>query len=369
MATADRPEEVPPSAKLDKKRALWRDGDEKSARERVWSHPSGMLLLDAPRKGGKLHGDVTWSLVIEETKQFADRVAMRKSLGLPEGPTNTVIATFVDGVLTKARFSVAQEDKLTVELSGGVVDGTLDWVVGPSDGPIFVHGATSIDKKIFKVPKPWPHRVRATFAKGKLKSVAFFKKDGAPLAAGPDAIADWGADASPATLLGYIERGDFAKDAKRFFPTAEPVSVEGLPKKSTKLAKLPAAHQASAKALDALARKGKLPYLGVAFDFSSYGFDCAEQDLYGAKGDELFGIASDGSGDMLLLDVTTGEVIPYAHEEGSLDRKTAFESLDACAFAMLRVEAAAKGLIPKAALTKTLKTLGLRAALDALGRV
>ena len=54
------------------------------------------------------------------------------------------------------------------------------------------------------------------------------------------------------------------------------------------------------------------------------------------------------------------EVTWQRHEESKLDKKP-FESLDAFAFAVLRAEAASRGLIPKPALKKALKELGIAA--------
>ncbi|NRD67474.1 SMI1/KNR4 family protein [Corallococcus exiguus] len=353
MTTAPRPKSVPPEATFDASTKLWRCGGPNDARERLWIHPSGLLLLDATRKDGKLDGEIKWSLGIHEMSEHAPRLAMQEALGLPNGPNNTMIATFADGALVEVRFRPGFDfpDELRIELSDGVIDGALEWVVGPVDGALFEYAGTKLLHKIFKVPKPWPHRLTAVFAKGKLKSTTFFAKDGTPLDVSKPALTEWGESTEVSTLAGYIERGDFAADAARFFPKAPRVSKPG----SKKVRAVPAG-----RALDEVVTGGGVPSMTLAFDFDSYGFDCKKEDLAGANDDKYVGIASDGSGEMFLLDVTTGAVVRYAHEEGSVS--PAFDSLDQLAFALLRVEAAAKKLIPKAKVSALFKRLDLKVA-------
>ncbi|RKH14791.1 SMI1/KNR4 family protein [Corallococcus sp. CA053C] len=353
MTTELRPKGVPPEATFDADANLWRDGGPSDARERLWIHPSGLLLLDAPRKNGKLDGEVKWSLAIHQMSEHAPRVALQAALGLPKGPNQTMLATFADGALVEVRFRAGFDfpDTLRVPLRDGAVDGTVEWVVGPVDGALFEYAGTTLQAKVFKVPKPWPHRLTAVFVKGKLKSVAYFAKDGTPLDIPSTTIAEWGEDVEASALSGYIERGDFAADAARFFPKAGRVAKPG----SEKVRAAPAG-----RALDDAVTGGGVPVMTIAFDFETYGFDCKKNDLYGANDDKYVGIASDGSGEMFLLDTTTGEVVRYAHEEGTV--APAFTSLDLLAFSLLRVEAAAKKLIPKAKLSALFKRLGLKTA-------
>ncbi|PTL85001.1 SMI1/KNR4 family protein [Vitiosangium sp. GDMCC 1.1324] len=353
MTSDQRPKGVPPEATFDADANLWRDGGPNDARERLWIHPSGLLLLDATRKDGKLDGEIKWSLGIHQMSEHAPREAMQAALGLPKGPTSTMIATFADGALVEVRFRVGFDfpDTLRVELRDGVLDGVVEWVIGPANGALFEHASTTLLPKVFKVPKPWPHRLTAVFVKGKLKSTTFFAKDGTPLDASPTKVTEWGETVEANTLTGYIERGDFAADAARFFPKERRVSKPS----SEKVRLVPAG-----RALDDAVTGGGVPSMTVAFDFDSYGFDCKKEELYGANDDKYVGIASDGSGEMFLLDVTTGEVVRYAHEEGSV--APAFTSLDELAFSLLRVEAAAKKLIPKAKLSALFKKLGLTTA-------
>jgi hypothetical protein len=353
MTTALRPKDVPPEATFDANANLWRDGGPNDSRERLWIHPSGRLLLDATRKDGKLDGELKWSLAIHQMSEHAPRVAMQAALGLPKGPTTTMLATFADGALVEVRFRPGFDfpDTLRLELRDGVLDGTVEWVVGPVDGALFEHAGTTLLPKVFKLPKPWPHRLTAVFVKGKLKSTTYFDKDGTPLDVSKPLLTEWGEAAEASTLAGYIERGDFAADAARFFPKAPRVSKPG----SEKVRAVPAG-----RALDAVVTGGGVPSMTIAFDFDSYGFDCKKEELHGAADDRYVGIASDGSGEMFLLDVTTGEVVRYAHEEGSVT--PAFASLDHLAFSLLRVEAAAQKLIAKAKLSALFKRLDLTTA-------
>jgi hypothetical protein len=356
MTTAPRPHDVPPEATFDADTNLWRDGGPNDSRERLWIHPSGGLLLDATRQDGKLDGELKWSLAIHQMSEYAPRAAMQSALGLPKGPNATMLATFADGALVEVRFRPGFDfpDTLRVELRDGVIDGAFEWVVGPVEGALFEYAGTRLLPKVFKLPKPWPHRLTAVFAKGKLKSTTYFDKDGTPLDVSKTALTEWGVTAEAGTLAGYVERGDFAADAVRFFPKAPRVSKPG----SEKVRAVPAG-----RALDEVVKGGGVPSMTLAFDFSSYGFDCKKEELYGATDDKYVGIASDGSGEMFLLDVTTGEVVRYAHEEGSV--APAFTSLDQLAFSLLRIEAAAKKMIPKAKLSALFKRLGLTTA-DAL---
>ncbi|GEN10690.1 hypothetical protein SAMN05443572_112260 [Myxococcus fulvus] len=354
MTTATRPKDVSANATFDADARLWREGEPGADRERLWIHPSGLLLLDARRKNGKLDGEVKWSLGIHEMSEHAPRVAMQKALGLPSGPHATMLATFEEGVLVEARFRPGFdfEDTLRVPLRDGVIDGEVEWVVGPVDGALFELGDLKLLHKVFKVPKPWPHRLKAVFAKGKLKSTEFFDKKGNVLdVSKPVVLTEWGEATEAGALDGYVERGDFAADAARFFPKAARVSNPGSKK---------VRGAGPGRVLDDVVKGGGVPVMTVAFDFSSYGFDAKKEELYGAAEDRYVGIASDGSGEMFLLDTDTGKVVRYAHEEGTVS--PAFDSLDELTFALLRIEAAAKKLIPKPKLAALFKKLGLKTA-------
>ena len=342
---AARPETVPETATFDEASALWRDGGPADPRERLWSHPSGMLLLDAARKDGKFHGEVRWSLVVDAPEQFAARVALAQALGLPEGQKSTFVARYTDGLLDEIGFraGLTFPDDLRLTFADGAL-ATAEWRVSPVSGPLFSWGKILLDAKVFKVPKPWPHRVTATFSKGKLKTCELWAKDGTAILPAPGPLKDWGADADETALVGYRERGEFAKDLGLFFPQAKPVVVA---------APAPAVDPV----LDALLAAHKLPYLGTACNFESYGFDPVAEGLYGAEDPSYIGVASDGFGDLYFLNRKTGEVALYTADEGAL--AVVFPNLDACLFTLLRLEAVAQKRIPKAAAKGLFQRLGL----------
>src|SRR6185503_12068067 len=82
------------------------------------------------------------------------------------------------------------------------------------------------------------------------------------------------------------------------------------------LPNLPQAARAAAEALDALVRAKKFPALPQTCDLSSYGFDTVTNKLEGASDPRYVGLASDGSGNMHLLDTKTGRVLGWEHEAG-----------------------------------------------------
>ncbi|MFY0534089.1 hypothetical protein [Nannocystis pusilla] len=255
----ERPEGVPAAAKYDKTAGYWYDGNAKSPVQRLWT-TGGNLMLEAPRRNGKLHGELKWSPAIDNQKQYASRVAIAKELGLAGGPTDTQIATYKDGTLVSVRFRPGLGDWYHDELVATLEDGKLaklEWTIaGIGDGDLFSLGSTVIRDDDFKLPKPWPHKLVATFVNGKLASHAFFNEKGKPVA-GDRPLAEWGANTKPAKLRGYVERGDFVADAKKFFPKMEKLAAK-LPKKLDKLAQLPAA-----KAIEAALRKKQLPEMGI----------------------------------------------------------------------------------------------------------
>ncbi len=340
-----RPENVPETATFDEATALWRDGSPAEARERLWSHPSGTLLLDAARKDGKFHGEVRWNLVVDAPEQFAGRVALARTLGLPEGSKSTFVARYTDGILDEIGFRVGLTfpDDLRLTFADGQL-ATAEWRVSPVSGPLFSLGSILLDAKVFKVPKPWPHRVTATFSKGKLKTCELWAKDGTPILPAPGPLKNWGADAEETAIVGYRERGEFAKDLALFFPQAKPVVVTAPAKPVDPI-------------LDALLDANKLPYLGTACNFESYRFDPVAEGLYGVEDPKYVGIASDGFGDLYFLNRETGEIALYSVDEGTLS--VVFPNLDACLFTLLRLEAVAQKRIPKAAAKALFQRLGL----------
>lgn len=352
----ERPDGVPATAKYDKKAGYWHEGNAKSPVQRMWAS-GGALMLEARRRNGKLHGELTWSPAIDNQKQYASRVAIAKELGLARGPTIDQIATYQDGTLVSVRFRSTLEDWGRDELVATLANGKLtklEWLVDAiGDADLFSLGTTVIRDDDFKLPKPWPHKLVATFVHGKLASHAFFNEKGKPVAADKP-LKEWGASTKPARLKEYVKSGAFVADAKKFFPKREKLAAK-LPKKLDALASNPAA-----KALETALRKQQLPALGIVLDFADFGIDCKQYKLDGLADPAYVIIGCDGSGDMYVLDTRTGKVHIYRHEESKLDKK-AFDSLDTFAFAALRAEAAMRGMILKPALTKTFKALGIDA--------
>lgn len=97
----------------------------------------------------------------------------------------------------------------------------------------------------------------------------------------------------------------------------------------------------------------------------TYGFDCVRNEMAGTTDERYVGLSADGSGNMHLLDTTTGRVLGYEHEEGRFDPRRGFDDLDA--FAMTRVEAAAAKRIPAKKLADLFKALGLPGGTAELG--
>ncbi len=86
-------------------------------------------------------------------------------------------------MLVEVRFHAGFDfpDTLRLSLRDGVIDGAVEWVIGPANGALFEHAGTTLLPKVFKIPKSWPHRLTAVFVKGKLTSTTFFAKDGTPI--------------------------------------------------------------------------------------------------------------------------------------------------------------------------------------------
>ena len=275
-----------------------------------------------------------------------------------EGPplTAKIDTTYEGGQLRRARF-LEKDGTVLVDahFADGKLHGPFMWNVARQimfHHPVITFDGTAIYAKDLKLPKPHPKSLEVEFVRGKL---AKGKKSSADDAA----LADWGQRVTKAELTGYIERGDLARDLGAFFAGAKAVEA-GAPREDW-IQKLPAAHRPAAMSFDALVRGGKFPALPVAMDLSTYGFDCAGENLPGAADPRYVGLSSDGSGNMHLLDTESGEVLGWEHEQDGFDERRSFASLDAYAFAMIRVAAAAQGRIDKKQLAAAFKKLGLRA--------
>ncbi|MDC0716098.1 hypothetical protein [Nannocystis bainbridge] len=372
-ASPPRPEHVPASATYDPESAQWREDSETVVRR--W-YRDGQPLLDANLRAGKLHGAVEWVTnhpefnYGEEPRRAA--IALQQQYGLPIGPslTTRIEAVYEDGAIVRATFHGYPFGAVALVASwrGGRLHGRFDWLK-ITEGEILRFGDTVIGAHDVKLPKPHPHRGVSEFVDGKRKSTAFFDRDGQEIVQ-PKPIKAWGQEATPASLPGYVARGEFERDLAAFFPNGRRVTE--LAADSRPLAqwidRLPEGHRAAARAFDALVRSGRFPWLGQRFDVSgTYGFDCVKQGLAGAADERYVGLSADGSGNMHLLDTTTGRVLGYEHESDSFDAERGFADLDAFAFAMPRVEAAASKRIPAKKLAELFKALGLTGGLAELG--
>lgn len=186
------------------------------------------------------------------------------------------------------------------------------------------------------------------------------------MSATPDpvpSVEDYGQQFQRAQLEGYIARGDFARDLDAFFGGVErsPLDADA-GTFAARVASLPEAHRAAAIALDALAQGGKFPE-STTCDFRAYGFDTVKNELYGATDARYVGLASDGSGSYQFLDVVTGAVLSYEHEEGIFEEPRAFADLDEWAFTMIRVELVSQRRVAKASMRALFERLELSTGL------
>jgi hypothetical protein len=372
-ATPPRPANVPATATYSGDAEQWCEDSETAVRR--W-YRDGQPLLDAGLRGGKLHGELSWWTnhpdfnYGEAPRRAAE--ALQQQYGLPIGPplTTRIAAVYEDGAIASATFHGYPfgEIALIAAWRNGRLHGRFDWQK-ITQGEILRFGDTVIGAHDVKLPKPHPARGVSEFVDGKRKSTAFFDSDGQELVQAKP-LKEWGQNFTAADLAGYVVRGDFERDLAAFFPTSRRVAepAAGARPLAQWIDALPEAHRPAARAFDALVRSGKFPWLGLRFDVSgTYGFDCVRNELAGASDERYVGLSADGSGNMHLLDTTTGRVLGYEHEEGRFDPKRGFDDLDAFAFAMTRVEAAAAKRIPAKKLADLFKALGLPGGTAELG--
>jgi hypothetical protein len=103
--------------------------------------------------------------------------------------------------------------------------------------------------------------------------------------------------------------------------------------------------------------KRGLPALSRA-QLSGYGFDCVKNELYNATDKKYFGLSYTSDGDLQLLDLETGRVLEWVHDSDPFEDDAVFPSLDAYAFAIVRIELAAQKRIPKPDAAAVFKRLG-----------
>ncbi|MCY1054423.1 hypothetical protein [Nannocystis sp. SCPEA4] len=372
-ATPPRPANVPASATYAADSAQWCEDTEAAVRR--W-YRDGQPLLDAQLRAGKLHGAVSWFSNHPDfnygAEPLAAATALQQQYDLPIGPplTTRIEAVYEDGAIVTATFHGYPFGQIALIASwrNGRLHGRFDWQK-ITQGELLRFGDTVIGAHDVKLPKPHPERGVSEFVDGKRKSTAFFDREGREIVQAKP-LKEWGQGFARADLAGYVARGDFERDLAAFFPTARRVTElagDARPLEQW-IDRLSEAHRAAARAFDALVRSGRFPWLGQRFDVSgSYGFDCVRNGLAGAADDRYVGLSSDGSGNMHLLDTTTGRVLGWEHEGDGFDDRRGFDDLDAFAFAMARVEAAAAKRIPAKKLADLFNALGLAGAVFELG--
>jgi hypothetical protein len=369
MTLPSRPSEVSGSGIYDPETEIWRDT---AADQRVrWFFRDGEPLADASYRNDKLHGTVNWTLTgyPEETCEAARSLA--EELGLPYGSplTSRIEARYIDGELSAARIfgSVRHIEDLIVSAHwrGGVLHGTLWWNVKMQQDftkPVLSFGETKIMLRDIKLPKPHPFIAEVEFLKGKRQSGVYFDREGQPMTPPPGVIETWGKESEKEVLDGYIAEGHFENDLVAFYSETKPIKKLDSPRRLTSwIGNLPEGQNQTATAFDGLVRSKRFPALLRCFDVSSYGFDCVENDLYGANDPRYVGLSSDGSGNMHLLCTMTGRVLGYEHEGGVFDERRSFNNLDEYAFTMARVEAVAQNRIDRSELTAVFERLDLGA--------
>lgn len=361
----ERPEGVPAEASYLGAQEIWTVGGIDEPRD-------GRQLLFA--RDGRPLSDVSF---VDGKRQGAAKYWRHPDthIELPfQGPelTREIAITYErDAVKNVAFFgaSDAETPLVAIDLAGGAsgerLDGTLRWNakwggnrkerVVAWEGKLVARG--DIQGELRKST-----RFEATLADGKVTRVHGFDEAGAEIHP-PPVIADYGQTITREAIAGYVARGDFARDLAAFFATEERAPLDSAaPRMREKLARLPEAYRAAAIALDEIAVAGKLPDL-MTTSFRAYGFDPVENDLANAAEDRYVGLASDSSGSYQLLDLETGKVRSYEHEEAMFDERRSFDDLDTWAFVMARVELVRKKQAPQAAMIALFERLELATGL------
>ncbi|AKU94091.1 Thioredoxin [Labilithrix luteola] len=372
-----RPATVPEAASWIHATEAWVEGPlfgNMNGRQRLW-YRDGQLLEDAHYLDGDRHG-----------KSLRYKYGSLTVASTLDGPplTSLVEAEYDKGQLLRAAFfesDLGKSDDLRVvtvdkplavaHFKKGKLHGKLSWNVERHltlMDPVlkFDDVEVTVDELFGERRVRDLDHVEAEYENGKLVSIRNFDERGKEiLPAKP--VKDFGQTIERETISGYIERGDLARDLAAFFPKYAASKIDEDAARAKKaFARLPKEHQAAAKALDALARGKKFPSL-VTTSLDAYGFDTVKNELYGATDDRYFGLAYDGMGNMQFLDLKTGKVLGYEHEEGIFDKRRAFPTLDEWAFAMVRLELVLERRVPAAAMKKLFKRLGLAAGVFELG--
>ncbi len=357
---------IPKAAVYDPASATWQLGSDKDHLQ-IW-HPCGRRIFDATFEEGKLHGRLELKFIgafeAYGTDHFAFCTSLVEKFGLPDGDDlGELRAEYRAGELQSAKFLVFmgephEEERLLATLRDGQLE-RLRWHITGTAQTIFSHRGLVVDRKAMKIPKPWPDSIELTFVKGKPKTRTYLDKKGKPLEPEKQApkVGDWGQTTKKAALDGYIVSGRFAADVAAFFPERKPGKFDEDAKRAKKVfARLPEPHRAAAVAFDALVKKG-LPELQRA-SLSGYGFDCVKNELADAAESKYFGLSYTMDGDLQLLDLETGQVLEWVHDYTPFEEDAVFPTLDAYAFAILRIELAAEKRIPKSEVTTLFERLG-----------
>jgi hypothetical protein len=362
-----RPDTASKEATYDANSQTWQAGSAEAGRLQIW-HPCGTLILEASFKLGELHGALQLEMIGEFTEygtnHFAFCAGLIESLSLPSSDSMTALrAEFDNGKLVKARFvsfmgKKNEVDKLTASFEEGQLR-RFRWAVSSSD-KVFSYKGTVIDRKAMKIPKPWPATIEVEVKKGKVTARTYFDKAGNPLAEKVklEAVTAWGKETTAADLDGYLASGRFAHDVEAFFGkgTAKAEVNADADRAAAVFAALAEPHRAAALAFDAVVR-GPFPAL-TRSSLSGYGFDCVKNTLYAAADKKYFGLAYTCDGDLQLLNLETGRVLEWVHDGAPFEENAEFLTLDAYAFAILRIELAAQKRIKKNEAEAVFKRLG-----------
>ncbi len=365
-STAKRPESVPPNAVYEDASKTWRLGSANDGRLQIW-HPCGLPIFDAHFEGGTLHGPLRFKVIGAfpdyGTNHHDFCMGLMKQFGLPDGDDLSELrAEYTDGHLATAKFVLFMDqeherEKLSATFQGGQLE-RLRWQVSGSS-TVFSHGGLVIERSAMKIPKPWPASVEVGVAKGKVSSRRYFDKDGKEMVPSVPAakVPEWGQHTELKELDGYITSGRFLQDVTTFFRGAKPDQVDPDASRAKKaFARLPKGQQPAALLFDEIVKKD-FPSL-TRSSLSGYGFDCVKNELHAATDDKYFGLSYTSDGDLQLLDLESGRVLEWVHDYEPFEEDAAFPSLDAYAFALVRIELAAQKRIPKSEAKAAFERLG-----------
>ena len=359
-----RPEGLPAEAFYVTAQEIWVDTAiiPVDGRQRLWGK-DGVLLADGQFAECQRHGLTrTW-------------IGTRRIEADVEGPSATDVAdvTYEHGTMVRAVLRDEHDNVLVdAQFADGNLDGTLTWHVNRHGfwlGEIIKWSGGSLlpAELLGKHGIPGAVRAEARFADGKLVEVHAFAASGAELFP-PAKVTDFGQSTKPAQIAGYIARGELARDLQAFFPNHPRADIDEAAARGPKLFAKLRDHRQAAEGLHELASGKRFPHL-VCCNLDAYGFDTVANELEGLTDARYFGLAYDGSGNMQFLDLETGKVVGYEHEEGILDPERELPTLDAWAFAMPRVELARIGRVDVRELKKLFERLRLAAGVFELGTV